>query len=151
MFITASSNLLSFFVQNSNAFDTIFGKDEDNINEGISRQTNVTAYGLEEMCASLQSIANAVSSVGRAMDFMPVEINAIRKESLHYSDEKARLDKDLLKAEELTKLELRQVKSQLNSIDDEIAVSKDQLEAKRREYGVNEDWIKSQMRRICRV
>ena len=145
------SNFASLNLLNSETFNNNFGKNEDDSNEGISEQRTIMKYDFEEMCVSLQSIANAVSSVGRAMDFMPVEINAIRKESLHYSDERVRLDKDLLKAQEQTKHELRQIKLQLNSINAEIEVSKDQLEAKRKQYGANEDWIKCQMRRICRV
>ena len=103
------------------------------------------------MCDSLQTIANGVFSIGKAMDFIPSEMNTIRKEMLYHNDEKAMYLKELEKVQGITQIELRPIQLQVDAIKNEIEDTLALVESRKRLFGENEEWIRRQMKRICKV
>lgn len=140
---------LTFPFHDSNDFDHYLST---NKNETYSpKVSNTISYDFSEMCNCLQTIANSVSSIGRAMELMPSEMNKIRKERLHYNDEMARQTKELEKVKDITQIELRPIQAQVDALNIKIEETMELLHSKKGQFGENEDWISNQMKRICKV
>ncbi len=113
--------------------------------------TAATPYDLQAISESIQRIARAATPIGRVMDYLPTEINAMMKEKDHWRDEYMRQEKELAKMKKKTEIELQPLQSQIRSVEDEIEHMKGLLLKKKAQTVQNEEWIKGHIKRICQL
>ena len=110
-----------------------------------------TPYDLQAISQSIQRVARATAPIGRVMDYLPTERNAMMKERDYWRDEYERQHKEFVKMKKKTEIELQPLQAQIKSTEDEIERMKELVFKKKAKIAKNEEWIEGHIRRICQL
>jgi predicted nucleic acid-binding Zn-ribbon protein len=137
-------------IENSVKLHLRLGKRSSNNTKSSEFTTTTTTipYDLGAITQSIQSIARAAAPIGRVMDYLPTEINAMVKERESWRDEYERQSNEFVREKKKTEVELEPVHAQVKAAEDEIEHMKELILKKKAQIGQNEKWIESHMKRI---
>ena len=79
-----------------------------------------TPYNLEAIAGSIQNLARSTAPIGKVLDYLPKEMEKMKYERAHWSQEYSKFVNELIVTREKSNDDLKSLKRDMKSVEDEI-------------------------------
>jgi hypothetical protein len=79
-----------------------------------------TPYNLEAIAGSIQNLARSTAPIGKVLDYLPKEMEKMKLERAHWSQEYYKFDNELIATREKSNDDLKPLKRDMKSVEEEI-------------------------------